>query len=124
MTLSMDWRRSRKLRECVNCRAFIYEGTRYMSMFGFTEDERIPYRISLCESCGCSQERQLNYAYINRVYDVRAVVGHRVAVDGRLGTILQPMHATPYVHVRFDGEKRTTYCHPKWMIEYLGAVAA
>ncbi len=51
----------------------------------------------------------MSMAYVRDYYGVPAKRGMRVLVYGRKGTITR---ATHHVWVRFDGERRSTPCHP------------
>lgn len=53
--------------------------------------------------------------YVRRYYAVDYKVGDRVVVDGRPGTLVS--FPDQYLGVRFDGEKHTERCHPKWRVE-------
>lgn len=54
------------------------------------------------------------YAYVRRMYGVDPVIGARVRhteID-REGVIIRPRPEDQYVHVRLDGEKHRSRCHP------------
>lgn len=53
--------------------------------------------------------------YVRRYYAVDYKVGDRLRVDGRLGTLVS--FPAQYLGVRFDGDKHTERCHPKWRVE-------
>ena len=53
--------------------------------------------------------------YVRRYYGVDFKRGDRVTVDGKPGTVVS--FPDQYVGVRFDGERHTERCHPKWRIE-------
>jgi len=55
--------------------------------------------------------------WVRKTYNVPAMRGGRVIVDGRKGTITS---ADNCLRVRFDGEKFSQRCHPTWRVEYLG----
>jgi hypothetical protein len=57
--------------------------------------------------------------YIRTFYAVPAVIGGRVKIDGRLGTITDDRGH--YLGVTFDDDqdKIPRNCHPAWNIEYL-----
>lgn len=54
--------------------------------------------------------------YVRRYYGVDFKRGDRVTVDGKPGTVVS--FPGQYVGVRFDGEKHTERCHPKWRIDH------
>lgn len=56
--------------------------------------------------------------YVRDHYRVPYKRGERVKVDGRPGTIVS--FPGQYLGVRFDGEKHTERCHPKWRVEAIG----
>lgn len=58
--------------------------------------------------------------YVRRYYNVDYRRGDRVTVDGRSGTIMS--FPAQYLGVRFDGENRTSRCHPTWRVHRLPAV--
>jgi hypothetical protein len=53
--------------------------------------------------------------YVRRRYGVPAKRGGRVTVDGRPGVLASFTHR---IHVRFDGDRLTTPCHPTWRVVY------
>jgi len=55
--------------------------------------------------------------WVREHYHVPAKRGMRVRVDGREGVIVSCSH---YIHVRFNGDRQSTPCHPTWEVEYLG----
>lgn len=57
--------------------------------------------------------------YVREHYQVPAKKGMRVTMDGRPGVITGFVSA--YVRVRFDGDKRSTACHPTWRMDYAPA---
>lgn len=59
--------------------------------------------------------------WVRHHYDVRFKRGDRVVIDGRVGTIVS--FPGQYLGVRFDGEKRTSRCHPTWRVDRVGADA-
>lgn len=59
----------------------------------------------------------MSAAYVRNAYGVDFKRGERVAVDGKPGTIVS--FPDQYLGVRFDGEKHTERCHPKWRVERL-----
>ncbi|KQO98574.1 hypothetical protein [Leifsonia sp. Leaf264] len=54
--------------------------------------------------------------WIRRNYRVPVKRGQRVTVEGRWGTVVS--FPAQYIGVRFDGEKRTSRCHPTWEVDY------
>ena len=54
--------------------------------------------------------------YVRRHYGVPAKRGMRVTVEGKPGVIVSFIQQ--YIGVRFDGEKRTSKCHPTWEVTY------
>ncbi|GAA2773820.1 hypothetical protein GCM10010470_01990 [Saccharopolyspora taberi] len=54
--------------------------------------------------------------YVRRYYGVPAKQGMSVRVDGQSGRITGFRDA--HLLVRFDGESRSTPCHPTWRVEY------
>jgi hypothetical protein len=61
------------------------------------------------------------YAYVRRYYGVAAYVGMRVKLrDGRQGVLVNVRGGgDQYVHVRIDGERHPSICHPTDGVEYL-----
>ena len=59
--------------------------------------------------------------YVRDYYGVHFKQGDRVTVDGRVGYIVS--FPDQYLGVRFDGEKRTSRCHPTWQVERCPTVA-
>lgn len=57
--------------------------------------------------------------YVRGYYGVDYKRGDRLVVEGRPGTLVS--FPGQYLGVRFDGEKRTSLCHPTWMVERAGA---
>lgn len=57
-------------------------------------------------------------AYVRSYYGIDYKTGDRVVVDGRPGVIVS--FPDQYLGVRFDGEKRTSRCHPTWRVERTG----
>lgn len=57
----------------------------------------------------------MSMEYVRRCYGVPAKRGMAVRVDGKRGIIVRASH---YIHVRFDGQKRSVPCHPTWRVEY------
>lgn len=55
--------------------------------------------------------------YIRGYYGVPAKRLGRVEVDGRPGVICGARGQ--YLAVRFDGDRSTTLCHPRWRVTYL-----
>ena len=53
--------------------------------------------------------------YVRQAYGVDYKTGERVIVDGKPGVIVS--FPDQHLGVRFDGEKRTTRCHPTWRVE-------
>lgn len=53
--------------------------------------------------------------YVRAFYGVKFKRGDHVKVDGRRGVIVS--FPDQYLGVRFDGEKRTSRCHPTWRVE-------
>lgn len=53
--------------------------------------------------------------YVRSYYGVNYRQGDRVWVDGRPGVIVS--FPGQYIGVRFDGERRTSRCHPTWRVE-------
>lgn len=56
--------------------------------------------------------------HIRDYYQVPAVRGTRVTVDGRPGVVTGATSGSSYIRVRFDGERRSRPCHPTWRVEY------
>ncbi len=56
--------------------------------------------------------------YVRRTYGIDYRTGERVVVDGKPGVIVS--FPDQYLGVRFDGEKRTSRCHPTWRVERTG----
>lgn len=56
--------------------------------------------------------------YVRQAYGIDYKAGERVIVDGKPGVIVS--FPDQYLGVRFDGEKRTTRCHPTWRVERTG----
>jgi hypothetical protein len=57
------------------------------------------------------------FSYVREMYGVNPKRGMRVRVyDGSLGTITSG--AGHQIRIRLDGEKRSSYWHPTWKIEY------
>lgn len=56
--------------------------------------------------------------YVRRYYRVEFKRGDRVVVDGRPGVVVS--FPAQYLGVRFDGETRTSRCHPTWRVEREG----
>ena len=54
--------------------------------------------------------------YVRNYYGIPAKRGMRVLADGKLGTVIGFDGA--HLRIRLDGEKRTSYWHPTWRIEY------
>lgn len=54
--------------------------------------------------------------YVRDYYGVPAKVGMKVEMDGKPGVIVS--FPEQYVGVRFDGERRTSRCHPTWRMTY------
>lgn len=52
------------------------------------------------------------YDYVRRTYGVPACVGLRVVAFGRPGVIVATRTQLHYVHVRWDGERRSVPVHP------------
>lgn len=52
--------------------------------------------------------------YVRDYYGVTFKVGDRLTVDGRAGTLVS--FPGQYLGVRFDGDKRTSRCHPTWRV--------
>ena len=57
-------------------------------------------------------------AHVRSHYGIDYKTGERVVVDGRPGIIVS--FPGQYLGVRFDGEKRTSRCHPTWRVERTG----
>ena len=57
----------------------------------------------------------MSMQWVRDYYGVPARRGMRVRVDGRPGVITG---ATHHLRVRFDGDRRSLYCHPTWRVEY------
>lgn len=53
--------------------------------------------------------------YVRRTYGVDYKRGDRLIIDGRVGTLVS--FPGQYLGVRFDGEKHTERCHPKWRVD-------
>jgi hypothetical protein len=53
--------------------------------------------------------------YVRRYYGVDYKRGDRLVVEGRPGKLVS--FPGQYLGVRFDGEKRTSLCHPTWKVE-------
>lgn len=53
--------------------------------------------------------------YVRQHYGVDYRVGDRLIIDGRIGTLVS--FPDQYLGVRFDGETRTSRCHPTWRVE-------
>lgn len=53
--------------------------------------------------------------YVRRYYGVDYKRGDRLTVDGRPGVLVS--FPGQYLGVRFDGEKRTSICHPTWQVK-------
>ena len=60
--------------------------------------------------------------YVRWIYGVPAKRGMSVKVDGRPGVIAS--FRGGYIMVRFDGDRRSTPCHPQWKVEYLSEAAS
>lgn len=60
-------------------------------------------------------------AYVRNYYGVPAYVGMRVRVGGREGVIVRAKSDLHYVHIRLDGETRSSVYHPTDGVEYLVA---
>ncbi|MGH1563076.1 hypothetical protein [Mumia sp. DW29H23] len=56
----------------------------------------------------------MSAAYVRSRYAVDYKVGDRLVVDGRAGTLAS--FPDQYLGVRFDGETRTSRCHPTWRV--------
>ncbi|WKW86335.1 hypothetical protein SEA_BUDSKI_57 [Gordonia phage Budski] len=52
--------------------------------------------------------------YVRRFYQVEYKRGDRLIVDGHPCTLVS--FPGQYLGVRFDGEKRTSRCHPTWRV--------
>ena len=52
--------------------------------------------------------------YVRRYYGVDFKQGDRLVVDGKPWTLVS--FPDQYLGVRFDGEKHTSRCHPKWRV--------
>lgn len=59
----------------------------------------------------------MSAAYVRERYGVTFKRGDRVTVDGKPGTVVSFPHQ--YVGVRFDGERRTSHCHPTWRVQLI-----
>lgn len=62
----------------------------------------------------------MSAAYVREAYGVELKVGDRVVLQEgtrheRRGVVVS--FPDQYVGVRFDGEKRTSRCHPTWKLE-------
>ena len=57
----------------------------------------------------------MSAAFVRNAYGIPYKTGDVVMVDGRRGIIMS--FPGQYLRVRFDGEKRTTRCHPTWRVE-------
>lgn len=57
----------------------------------------------------------MSAAYVRAAYRVDYKRGDRVTVDGKPGRIVS--FPGQYLGVRFDGETRTSRCHPTWRVE-------
>lgn len=71
-----------------------------------------------------ASQREDCCAYIRNYYGVPAYVGVRVRVRGREGVIVQAKHSQHYVHIRFDGDRKSDIYHPTDGVEYLGVAVA
>lgn len=60
--------------------------------------------------------------FVRETYNVTYQKGDRLVVDGRAGTLVS--FPDQYLGVRFDGEKKTTRCHPTWRVEREPVVTA
>ena len=58
----------------------------------------------------------MSAAYVRQHYGVTLKRGQRVWVDGRPGVLVS--FPDQYLGVRFDGEKRTSRCHPTWRVTH------
>jgi len=67
--------------------------------------------------------RTYDYRYIRSYYGVDPIVGARVTVEGKPGTIVRedPGQGN-HLMVRFDGDKHAMPCHPTWEVDYLAVV--
>ncbi len=61
------------------------------------------------------------YDYVRNYYGVPARVGMRIKMGQREGVITRARSDLHYIHVRFDGQKFSSPCHPTDGIEYLAA---
>ncbi len=59
--------------------------------------------------------------YVRRYYRVDYKRGDRLLVDGKAGTLVS--FPDQYLGVRFDGERRTSRCHPTWRVSRVGGVS-
>ena len=59
---------------------------------------------------------QFSFDYVRERYHVPAKRGLRVTVNGHPGRITSG--AGNYIRVRFDGEARSSICHPTWRVDY------
>lgn len=55
--------------------------------------------------------------YLRVTYRVPAQRGRRVMVDGKPGVITGAQAGR--LRVRFDGEKKSRFCHPVWRVNYI-----
>ena len=56
----------------------------------------------------------MSAAIVRALYRVDYKRGERLVVDGRSGTLVS--FPDQYLGVRFDGERRTSRCHPTWRV--------
>ncbi|ANA86278.1 hypothetical protein SEA_LOZINAK_121 [Gordonia phage Lozinak] len=56
----------------------------------------------------------MSAAIVRALYRVDYKRGERLVVDGRSGTLVS--FPDQHLGVRFDGERRTSRCHPTWRV--------